>query len=215
MKFLSVLALGLLLSLSTIGQFKDLVVVEIDNKGKVPGKTFQVYVELTNDSDHVHIIFGDETSELYLRSTKPFYQNELAGALSSNLNPQIEANFDEAKFDTYLTIGRTNSKNNFISNFNMDLEAFESKGANISTINGAWYVTPDNGQAYCSKGDKHVLIMQLTSEGEIEANISLQGKDHYQDVWREIDHKFSSNEAISEKEFLKMRKANVKAFKKK
>lgn len=215
MKFLSILAFGLLVQFSSMGQFKDLVIVEIENKGKVPGNTFQVYVELVNDSDHVHIIMGDENSPLYINSTKPFYQFELAGALSSNMNPKIEAQFDEAKYDSYLTIGRTNSSDNFISNFNMNLDDFEATGANLATSNGAWYVTPDNGQAYCSNGNMHVLIMQLTTEGEIDANISLQGKDHFQDVWQIYDYKFTSAEAISEKEFDKIKKENLKAFKKK
>jgi len=125
MKFVSILVLGLLLHLSSIGQFKDLIIVEIDNKGKVPGRTFQVYVELTNDSDHVHMVMGDDVNDLFINSTKPFYQNEFAGALSSNMNPKIEAEFEEAKYDSYFTIGRTNSKNNFVSNFNMDFTDFD------------------------------------------------------------------------------------------
>ncbi len=214
MKFLSILALGLLVQFSSLAQFKDLVIVEIDNKGKVPGRTFQVYVELKNDSDHVHMIMGDDQSELFITSTKPFYQNEFAGALSSNMNPKIESEFEEAKYDSYLTIGRTNSEDNFIANFNMTFDDFENNGGGIFTNNGAWYVTPDNGQAYCSEGSKHVLIMQLTTEGDIEGQISLQGKDHYQDVWQIFNYKFNSAQAISEKVFRTIDKSNRKAFKK-
>lgn len=213
MKLLQTLVLCLL-GLSLNAQFEKLVVVEIDNKGLVPGSTYQFYAQFLNENDHVHIIFGEENYDMYISSTERFYQNDLGGPLSTNINAKIDSLDKTVKYDSYFTIGRTNSKDNFVSNFNMELDKFETKGSGIKTDNGAWYVTPDQMQAYCKEGNKHILIMQLTSTGTITGKINLQGKDNKDLVWREMSLNFSSDDAISEKEFKKLQKNNLKNFKK-
>jgi len=189
---------------------QDFIIVEVDNKGQVPGKTYQFYCEFTNENDHVHIVFGDEYNDMYIKSTEPFYQNEFGGAMSTNINAKLAGLDKTLKYDSYVTIGRDNSEDNYLSNFNLDLEGFEKQGGNIITADGAWYVTPDHNQAYCKDGNLHVMVMQLTTEGVITGKINLQGKDAEQILWREVDLMFTTENAISEKKFKKLKKAKKK-----
>ena len=174
MKFISTLAFTLI-SMISFCQYQKLIVVEVDNKGLVPGKTYQFYAQFANENDHVHIIFGDDIKELVIQSTEKFYQNEFGGAMSANINPKLDSLDQTVKYDSYLSIGRTNSHENYLSNFNLDLNQFEADGSGIRTEDGAWYVTPDQDQAYCKNGNKHVLIAQLTTAGNITGQISMQG----------------------------------------
>lgn len=213
MKFIVTLAFTLI-SIACFCQYQMLTVVEINNGGIVPGKTYQFYAQFANENDHVHIVFGDDIKELVVQSTEKFYQNEFGGATSANINPKLDSLDKTVGYDSYLSIGRTNSHENYLSNFNLDLNQFESNGSGIRTDNGAWYVTPDQEQAYCKNGNKHVLIAQLTTAGTITGQISMQGKDNKGSIWRELGIPISSENAISEKDFTKLRKANQKKFKK-
>ena len=213
MKFISTLSFTLI-SLLSFSQYQEIIVVEIDNKSLVPGNTYQFYAQFANENDHVHIIFGDDIKELVIQSTEKFYQNEFGGAMSSNINPKLDSLDKTVRYDSYLSIGRTNSHENYLSNFNLDLNQFESDGSGIRTDDGAWYVTPDQDQAYCKNGNKHVLMAQLTTNGIITGQISMQGKDNKGSIWRELAIPISSENALSEKDFMKLRKANEKKFKK-
>ncbi len=198
----------------TSAQYEELVIVKVENKGIVPGTTYQFYAQFKNENDHVHIIFGDDVKELIVQSTEPFYQNEFGGAMSTNINAKLDSLDKTLKYDSYLSIGRTNSDENYLSNFNLDLSEFEAKGSGIRTDNGAWYVTPDQTQAYCKNGNKHILVLQLTTSGNITGQLSMQGKDNKSFIWRELAIPISSENAISEKEFNKIQKQNLKTFKK-
>ncbi len=127
MKFIYTLVLCLTTVIS-YAQFEELVIVEVDNKGLVPGKTYRFYAQFQNENDHVHIVFGEDNYEMYIKSTKPFYQNDLGGAMSTNINPKIDSLDRTVKYDSYLSIGRTNSNDNFVSNFNLELDEFEKEG---------------------------------------------------------------------------------------
>jgi hypothetical protein len=49
------------------------------------------------------------------------------------------------------------------------------KGEMLSTNDGAWFVTPDKRQAAAGPS-KRILLMQLTSTGEINGLINLHGR---------------------------------------
>lgn len=213
MKFLSTIAFTFITLLS-FSQYEELLAVEIDNKGLAPGKTYQFYAQFANENDHVHIVFGDDIKELIIQSSKKFYQNEFGGAMSTNINPKLDSLDKTVRYDSYLTIGRTNSRENYLSNFNLDLSQFETDGSGIRTDDGAWYVTPDQEQAYCKNGNKHILVLQLTTAGSVSGQISMQGKDNKGLIWRELAIPISIENAISERDFIKLKKSNEKKFKK-
>jgi len=64
---------------------------------------------------------------------------------------------------------------NALSGFIMEFGTFETSGGEISTDNGAWFVTPDKRQSMAPKS-KRILLMQLTTEGKIDGFINLHGR---------------------------------------
>ena len=63
---------------------------------------------------------------------------------------------------------------NAVSGFIMDFESFNA-GGELATSDGAWFVTPDKRQA-AAPPSKRILLMQLTSKGEISGLINLHGR---------------------------------------
>ncbi len=157
-------------------QFKQVVVEEIDNEGKVPGKTYRIYAEMTNIKDQVYVIFGDSVHKLEIKSTKPFYQSKEGGALAKNSNRKAILENKFLKYDSWITIGAEDNYENNVNVLSVDLEEFENKGgAIVVKKDGAWFCIPTDKQAWCMT-TKKMLLMQLTTEGEITGTFSIMGK---------------------------------------
>lgn len=188
-----------IIPLLSIGQFDSLLVEEVDNKGLVEGRTFRIYVVVKNEGDQVHAIFANGPNQLYFKSTKPFYQNKFGGGMASKVNRNLILEKEELAYDSWFTIGIPHSQRNKVNQFDIDLESFEA-GKDMVIADGAWYVTPNDPQAY-AKEDKKILIAQLTSEGEITGNINIQGRtgpnetDAYGNLmwetWKVVDVQFT------------------------
>lgn len=177
------LALFLGSALASQAQFKSLVVEEVDNKGEVPGKTYRVYALMTNESDIIDAVFGDENSELLIRSSKPFYQDTAGSNVSRDIQRSIVASSRTLKYDSWVTIGYADNYMNGMMALSGESQmqdegglfsSFE-KGGEIRTSNGAWFATPDRRQTLASD-ENRVLLMQLTTEGEITGTINLHGR---------------------------------------
>ena len=157
-------------------QFKQVVVEEIDNEGKVPGRTYRIYAELTNIKDQVYVIFGDSVHKLEIKSSKPFYQSKTGGALAKNIQRKEAMENPQLKYDSWVTIGAEDNYENNLNVLSVDLEEFESEGGPIQIKkDGAWFCIPSDKQAWCMK-DTKMLLMQLTTEGEINGQFSIMGK---------------------------------------
>lgn len=158
------------------GQFKQVVIEEIDNEGKVPGRTYRIYAELTNIKDQVYVIFGDSVHKLEIKSSKPFYQSKIGGALAKNIQRKEAMEKPDLKYDSWVTIGAEDNYENNLNVLSVDLEQFETKGGPIQIKkDGAWFCIPSDKQAWCMK-DTKILLMQLTTEGEITGQFSIMGK---------------------------------------
>ena len=77
-------------------------------------------------------------------------------------------------FDSWVTIGLEDNYMNSLTGFLMDFTEFE-KGNALETDNGAWFVTPDKRQAL-APADKRILLVQLTSNGQITGMINIHGR---------------------------------------
>lgn len=170
-------------------QVKGVVVEEVDNAGAVAGRTYRIYIEMTNDSDAVHMIYGDANHALEIKSTKPFYQAAQGGPLSSNINRKLAKENPEIRYDSYLTIGYLDNYENAINQL-LDLAEFEKSGGAIRTNDGAWYCLPGKPQTYAGT-TKRVLVMQLTTEGKVNGKFSIMGKTASKEVFHSYDHSFS------------------------
>lgn len=162
-------------------QYDGFEIVEVDNGGIVPGKTYRVYVKTKNVGDGLDIVFGAEGIGLKIESTKPFYQHKNGGLSSKDISPAMIKLDPKLEFDSYITINRTDNTDNELAIFavegkvNLDPKEFEKNGGALATNDGAWYCIPLKPQTLSGE-DKRVLIGQFTTKGVVTGTVNLQGK---------------------------------------
>lgn len=175
--------LGLCSGLMAHAQFQKLQVVEVENEGAVPGKTYRVYAVLSNERDIIDAVFGDAESELRVESTTSFYQDPEGADISRELQRNRVQASKTLPYDSWVTIGYADNYMNQMMALSGDTQMqtqgsmfdnFSSGGA-IVTTNGAWFATPDQRQTLAGP-EKRVLLMQLTSDGDIIGNLNLHGR---------------------------------------
>ena len=171
----ALLSMMFLQSSEASAQFVRLDVEEIDNGGIVPGKTFRVYAVFTNSGDILDAVYGEASAALKISSTKSFYQHPKGGPLSTDIQRYDMSVNPELAFDSWVTIGSEDNYMNALSGFIMEFGTFETEGGEISTDNGAWFVTPDKRQSM-APDSKRILLMQLTTEGKVDGLINLHGR---------------------------------------
>ena len=157
-------------------QFVRLEVDYIDNMGKVPGDTYRVYAVMENEGDILDAVYGETSAPLKVSSTKPFFQHPKGGALSADIQ-RYDTTLDETLlYDSWVTIGAEDNYMNAVSGFIMeDALALFDQGNELVTNDGAWFVTPDKRQAAAGPS-KRILLMQLTTSGDVEGLINLHGR---------------------------------------
>ena len=157
-------------------QFVRLEVDYIDNMRKVPGETYRVYAVMENEGDILDAVYGEASAPLKVSSTKPFYQHPKGGALSADIQ-RYDTTLDETLlYDSWVTIGAEDNYMNAVSGFIMeDALAVFDQGNELLTNDGAWFVTPDKRQAAAGPS-KRILLMQLTTIGDVEGLINLHGR---------------------------------------
>lgn len=174
--------LTLAVTVSASGQFVRLEVDYIENNGKVPGDTYRVFAVMENEGDIIDAVYGEEKVPLKISATEPFYQHPRGGALSkdiqrydydSNVNPAAD---ESLMYDSWFTIGAFDNYQNQINGFIMEPQLAEFElGKALVTNNGAWFVTPDQRQTM-APSNKRILLMQLTTQGEVNGLINLHGR---------------------------------------
>ncbi|MCB0761580.1 MAG: hypothetical protein KDC12_08665, partial [Flavobacteriales bacterium] len=178
-----------LLSFGMSAQFVQLVVEEVNNNGAVPGRTYRIYAVVKNADDHIHAVFGEDGHPLKVESTQPFFQSEYGGGMSKEVNRASLADHKELNYDSWVTIGAEDNYSNALNVFIMTLDEFEA-GKTLQTSDGAWFVTPDNSQAFAGE-DKKILLLQLTTEGVVNGVINLQGRTAAGEIFKEYDLTFT------------------------
>ena len=172
------LTLGLTLAVTATAsaQFVRLEVDFIDNMGKVPGDTYRVYAVMENEGDILDAVYGEAKAPMKITSTKPFYQHPKGGPLSADIQRYDTMSDETLLFDSWVTIGAEDNYMNAVSGFIMeDALAVFDQGGELSTNDGAWFVTPDKRQAAAGPS-KRILLMQLTTQGEVNGLINLHGR---------------------------------------
>ncbi len=174
LKNLALMCGAVLCTFSVQAQFKELVVEEVDNKGLVPGKTYRIYAQMEAEGDVVDAIFGDGEDYLEVKSTATFFQHERGANSANELQRSDVQSIEGLAYDSWVTIGYEDNYMNALTAFLMDFSEFAS-GGKLYTDNGAWFVTPDMRQAVAGP-DGRLLLMQLTTEGDITGRINLHGR---------------------------------------
>ena len=112
MKNLFALTAAVLFGFSAAASNVQLVVQAVDNGDAVPGNTYRVYAELPSNQHSLHAIFADGEHLLNVTTTGSFYQNQLGGATSYDVNDAIIGMDESLAFDSWVTVGAENSTNN-------------------------------------------------------------------------------------------------------
>ena len=141
--------------------------------------TYRIYVAMTNEDDELSAIFGDSESPLSISSSTGFFNHSLGSDLGWEINPALLSFFPDVSFDSWLTIGASNSGEsaNMGNTIGME-EAFESfnSGGEFTvdnSIGGSIFTLAGDPNA-AAGDDLRVLIGQLTTDGVVESSLNLQ-----------------------------------------
>ena len=152
-----------------------------------------MYAVLPSAEHSLHAVFADGEHLLNLSTTGNFYQHQYGSFSSLDVNEQIVALDGSLEYDSWVTIGASNSTNNNLWTVGVDYNSFLS-GSELTVTDGAWFVVPTDVQAATAAGDR-VLLMQLTTDGTATGILNLQGWDAEGAAWRAYDLTFSSTDA--------------------
>ncbi len=108
------------------------------------------------------------------KAPRPFFSTKGEATAANELQRSDVASIEGLAYDSWVTIGYEDNYMNALTAFLMDFSEFEA-GVQLYTNNGAWFVTPDMRQAAAGPDGK-LLIMQLTTEGDISGRINLHGR---------------------------------------
>ena len=179
---ISAAVVGSLLAAGTAtADFQYLSFEVVDNGGLVAGTTYDLYANV-DAGGRVDAVYGDGANTLSIGvDGGNFVQNIYGGNTSIDINPAFLPLFPSLAYDSFVTIGLTDSGGNALNNIGIDFTGFAA-GGTLSTDNGTWFVTPDDAQGNESGG--RVLLGRFTIDGgDLEGSINLQGRDSSGTVW--------------------------------
>ena len=164
--------------------------VAVHTTGDLAGMTtYRLHFQAANATDFVTSVFGNATTPLALTTTTTFYQNALGGASSEPQNPLLFPSFPDLIYDSYVTIGLSETADgtagenapSLIASPDQDwITAFDPgsgvAGSDIiinDVVGGIWFIYngDTNGQP---DADNRVLIAQLTTDGELGGQVNVQ-----------------------------------------
>jgi len=168
--------------------FADFQGIEWDvlDSGMGIGTTYRLYA-VVDAGGEVDAVYGDSDNALTIESSTSFYQNSFGGY--GTPSAALFAFFPSLEYDSFVTIGLLDDAGDAMMDIGIDWSGFESGGA-ISTDNGTWFATPDEPQVLAVDG--RVLIAQLTTDGDINGVINLQGKNDDLSNWNALGVEFST-----------------------
>ena len=129
MKNLFALTAAVVFGLTAAASNVQLVVQAVDNGGAVNGNTYRIYAELPSSQHSLHAIFADGEHMLNVTSTGSFYQNQLGGASTIDINEAVMGIDETLAFDSWVTVGAENNSNNNLWNIGIDFSSFNNGGA--------------------------------------------------------------------------------------
>ena len=168
---------SLILAGTATAGFEGLSAVLVENDYYT---TYDVYASVGDG--RVDAVYGDGTNVLSISvDGGSFIQSAFGGNTSMDINAAFLPMFPSLEYDSFVTIGLTNSTGNALNNIGIDFSSFEAGGA-LSTDNGTWFVTPDDAQGDAVNGQVLLGRFSVTG-GDLVGSINLQGRDADGTVW--------------------------------
>ena len=149
--------------------------------------TYRFYIETAAATDRVASVFGNTGSPFTLNSAGgAFFNSQFAnGATGDGIDPSMVAAFPETEFDSYVTIGRTQSAGYAADPIDIDEDAAQqwstallffgsNAGQNfaINTATGGGWSLPSTAPEGLAGSDLRVLVMQITAPGDLSGTLN-------------------------------------------
>ena len=144
--------------------------------------TYRIYALCENADDFVSSVSGDSEFPTRIQSTTSFFQSGFGGLTGSDQNAALFGFFPSAAFDSYITIGLTESASAGEGNINT-IDNPENPWGNLfedggdlaidDAIGGSWFIF--NGNTNGIAGDDfRVLLAQVTTDGDLSGSMYVQ-----------------------------------------
>ncbi|MDE0979193.1 MAG: hypothetical protein OSA78_04300, partial [Flavobacteriales bacterium] len=144
--------------------------------------TYRIYALCENVDDFVSSVTGDTAFPTVIESDGDVFQSPFGGALGSDITSSLFGFFPSLQFDSFVTIGLTESATGEEGYINTISSAanpwplnFENTGALSieDEIGGGWFIF--NGQTNGIAGDDaRVLLGQITTTGSLSGSLYVQ-----------------------------------------
>ncbi|MEZ4800687.1 MAG: T9SS type A sorting domain-containing protein [Flavobacteriales bacterium] len=193
MKSILLSGLAIAASLQMAANDPQFIVEKVDNNGLVAGNTYRVYVQLQDEGQSVHAVWGDLEHPLMIESTAPFYQNALCGASSRGFVSALAAVDPTTAYDSYISLGYKTADANTLWDIGVDFTTFED-GGEILANNGSWFLLPTDAKTMPQEQGL-VFFGQFTTSGVATGKVNLQGKNADGSIWRAYDVSFTTANA--------------------
>ena len=177
---------SLVLAGSVSADFLGFDIDEVEN-GMAGLTTYRIYAVIDAGGE-VDAVYGDDVNALSIQSTTSFYQNNFGGYGTPDAG--LFGFFPSLEFDSFVTIGLLTDDGDAMMDIGIDWADFEDNGGAIWTDNGTWFATPDEPQVQEVGG--RVLIAQLTTDGDINGIINMQGKNDDLTNWNALGVEFTT-----------------------
>ena len=155
----------------------------------IPGMTtYRFYMNMANSDDFLSSVFGNNTDPLTVSTTTGFYNSTFGGTTASAINPAFLGFFPDLAADSWVTIGIESQPvgaEAAISTVESADQPWMNAFASGSSIDGqdivmsdftggAWYVLNGTPNGLPDPVNNRVLLMQLTTAGEISGTLNTQ-----------------------------------------
>lgn len=169
--------------------------------------TYRLYVHLPDSTDFLSAISGSSSDTISVTTTTSFFQHNIGGATATDANSALFGFFPDLAYDSWVTVGyapEEGTASTPVSTIsspdqNWPLQFESGNGITIDDqYGGLWYILNDGNSQGLAGPNRRVLIAQLTTDGEISAQIAGQyfpdfGSGPGGSANGDIDNRFNSS----------------------
>ena len=156
---------------------------QVHDSGDLDGfVTYRIYIKTQNADDFISSVSGDSEFPTRIMSSGSFFQSSFGGLLGSDQNPALFGFFPTAAYDSYVTIGLTETAAAGEGNINVIESAGNPWGNNFENgqdlliddaIGGGWFIFNGNTNGIAGD-DEQVLLAQVTTDGALSGSLYVQ-----------------------------------------
>lgn len=145
-------------------------------------KTYRLYAVVTNPTDFVVAVLGQQDYPLVISTTTSFFHNPFGSTRGSQINPNFYPFSSSLIYDSWVTIGLDNNQDpgEPVSSVGEAwIQQFADGGDIVmdDIFGGSWFILPNPGDQPVNglpDGDLRVLIGQFTTDGDIVGYVNVQ-----------------------------------------